>query len=113
MGWEKAEKSGWREIWESQKQCGREWSVNSCGSGRLSPPGESDPSEQSLCGRVGDLAKTQEMKTFCRWRALWEVWVVYCAEVSKRIKMDQNKLNNIENKMFSLDINIKICQWNW
>lgn len=48
----------------SQKLCGREWSVNSCGSGRLSPLGESDPSEQSLCGRVEDLTEMQEMRAF-------------------------------------------------
>lgn len=35
-----------------REQCGRAWSLNSCGLGRFSLLGESDPEEQGLCGHV-------------------------------------------------------------
>lgn len=64
----------WKEEWMEESnleewsgdrdQCGRAWSFNSCGLGRFSLLGESDPEEQRLCGRVERVTKGQEMQTF-------------------------------------------------
>lgn len=80
------------EGWSGDReQCGRAWSLNSCGLGRFSLLGESDPKEQRLCGRVERVTKGQEMQTFFRGRkntkaTRWEVLVVYGAIMSSSIK---------------------------
>lgn len=58
---EKSNLVGWS---EDRKQCGRWWSFNSCGWGRFSLLGESDPEEQRRCGCVECLTRGQEMQTF-------------------------------------------------
>lgn len=86
---EKSNLEGWS---EDRKQCGRWWSFNSCGWGRFSLLGESDPEEQRLCGCVECLTRGQEMQTFffLQWEenskaAQWEVLVVYNITMSSSI----------------------------
>lgn len=91
-GWRKSRESNLEGWSGDREQCGRAWSLNSCGLGRFSLWGESDPEEQRLCGHVERVTKGQEMWTSSERgknteAARWEVMVFYGTVMSSSIKM--------------------------
>lgn len=87
---------------EDREQCGRAWSLNSCGSGRFSLLGESDPEEQGLCGHVERETKEQEMQPFSEGGKtlkplsgrFWSFTTQPCHQASKR-HSSQNRNDNL------------------
>lgn len=110
---ERSGKGGERNIWRKsgegnlegwsgdREQCGRAWSLNSCGLGRFYLLGESDPEEQRLCGHVERVTKEQEMQTFSEGGKtlkplsgrFWLVMAQPCRQASKE-HSSQNRNDN-------------------
>lgn len=108
-GGKKGGRTRWRESRESNleglsgdiEQCGGAWSLNSCGWGKLSLLGESDPEEQRLGGHVERVTKGQEMQTFSEGGKtlkplsgrFWSFTAQPCRRASKR-HSSQNRDDN-------------------
>lgn len=106
----KGVRNGWRESRESnlegwsgdREQCGRAWSLNSCGLGRFSLLGDSDPEEQRLCGHVERVSKGQEMQAFSEGGKtlkplsgrFWSFTAQPCRQASKR-NSSQSRNDNL------------------
>lgn len=107
-GGEKGGREEWMEgeqfrRWSGDReQCGRAWSLNSCGLGRFSLLGESDPEEQGLCGHVERATQEQEMQTFSEGGKtlkplsgrFWSFTTQPCHQASKR-HSSQNRNDNL------------------